>query len=269
MSTPEPPTGASTPTVRARALLLGERIDTAGLERRDAISTAPLAMRVDGGVVVVFRYGVVVVVGLDAADEAKVLAGIMPRVVGTLDEKEEEELIQVAASDEREQGVGVDGVIRVGALAPEKLLVIADALAKSVALAQNERHIAEVFDIVEPWARRLAAGRSPGSRQEMTRLIGRALLVQHRLAGRVAVREKPDILWDRPDLERLYARLENEYELIERGDALARKLDLIGETVTVMTDLIDAQRSLRLEITVVALIVAEIVLTLFELLRSG
>ena len=30
--------------------------------------------------------------------------------------------------------------------------------------------------------------------------------------------EKPDVLWDRPDLERLYARLENEYELKEFGD---------------------------------------------------
>lgn len=252
----------------ARALLLGERIDTAGLERRDAISTTPLAMRVDGGLVVVFRYGVVVMIGLDTLKEDEVLRGVLPRVVGPLDHREEE-VIQVSAGDERDEGVGVDGVIRVGALAPEKLLVVADALAKSVAVAQDERHIAEVFDTVEPWARQLAAGRSPGSRRAMIRLIGQALLVQHRLAGRVAVREKPDILWDRPDLERLYARLETEYELIERGDALARKLDLVGETVTVMTDLIDTQRSLRLEVIVVALILAEIGLTLFQLLRGG
>ena len=32
----------------ARALLLGERIDTAGLERSDLISTTPLAFRVGG-----------------------------------------------------------------------------------------------------------------------------------------------------------------------------------------------------------------------------
>jgi uncharacterized Rmd1/YagE family protein len=99
----------------------------------------------------------------------------------------------------------------------------------------------------------------------MTRLIGQALLVQHRLSQRVAIRDKPDILWDRPDLERLYTRLEKEYELTERGEALARKFDLIGETVTVMTDLIDTERALRLEAVIVALIVAEIGLTLFEM----
>jgi uncharacterized Rmd1/YagE family protein len=151
-------------------------------------------------------------------------------------------------------------------LASEKLLVVADALAKSAALAQDERQVAKVFDTVEPWARQLAeTGRSPGGRRTMIRLIGSALLVQHRVAERVAVREKPDILWDRPDLERLYARLEDEYELIERAETLARKLELIGETVTVLTDLIDTQRSLRLESIIVGLILAEIALTLFQM----
>jgi uncharacterized Rmd1/YagE family protein len=102
----------------------------------------------------------------------------------------------------------------------------------------------------------------------MIRLIGASLLVQHRVAERVAVREKPDILWDRPDLERLYARLEDEYELVERAETLGRKLDLIGETATVMTDLIDTERSLRLEAIIVILILFEIVITLYQMARG-
>lgn len=251
----------------ARALLLGERIDTAGLERRDALSTSPLALRADGGLVVVFRYGVVVTIGLDPLTEDNVLRGVLPRVQGPYAHREEE-AIQIGAGAEQEEGVGVDGVVWLSAATPEKLLVVADALAKSVAVAEDERRIAQVFDTVEPWARRLARGQSPGGRQEMTRLIGQALLVQHRLAERVAVRDKPDILWDRPDLERLYARLETEYELVERGDILSRKLDLVGETVTVMTDLLDAQRSFRLEAMVVILIVAEIFLTIWQITRG-
>lgn len=264
-ATPDPagPQTARAP-LSARALLLGERIDTAGLERRDAVSTTPLALRADGGLVVVFRYGVVVTIGLDPMTEDNVLRGVLPRVQGPYPHREEE-AIQIGAGPEQEEGVGVDGMVRLVAATPEKLLVVADALAKSVALAQDERRIAEVFDTVEPWARQLAGGRSPGGRREMTRLIGQALLVQHRLAERVAVRDKPDILWDRPDLERLYARLETEYELIERGDILSRKLDLVGETVTVMTDLLDAQRSFRLEAMVVILIVAEIILTIWQI----
>ena len=261
-STPIP---GLTPILTARALVLGERINTVGLERRDAISTSPLSFRVGPGLAVVFRYGVVVLIGLDPIAEDEVVRGIVARVQGDLVEREEE-TIQLAARDDEDEGVGSDGVVRIGALAPDKLLVVADALAKSAALAQDERQVGRVFDTVEPWARRLADdGKSPSGRRDMIRLIGSALLVQHRLAERVAVREKPDILWDRPDLERLYARLEDEYELVERAETLARKLDLIGETATVMTDLIDTQRSLRLEVIVVGLILAEIGLTLFQI----
>lgn len=249
----------------AKAVVLGERIDTAGLERRDALSTAPLSYRAGGGLVVVFRYGVVVMIGLAPDLEEEALAAVLPRVQDLLTEREEEN-IALALRDDLDEGVGADGIIRIGALAPDKLLVVADALAKSAALAQDERQVAEVFDTVEPWARKLArTGSGAGGRRDMLRLIGSALLVQHRLAQRVAVREKPDILWERSDLERLYARLEDEYELVERAETLAHKLDLIGETVTVMTDLIDTRRSLRLEISIVCLIVAEIALTLWEM----
>jgi uncharacterized Rmd1/YagE family protein len=248
-----------------RAVVLGERIDTVGLERHDALSTAPLSFRVAQGLVVVFRYGVVVMIGLDPLAEDEVLRGILPRVLGGLAVREEE-TIRLAASEDQDEGVRPDGVVRIGALSPDKLLVVADAVAKSAALASDERQVAKVFDTIEPWARELAErGRSPGGRKAMIRLIGSALLVQHRVAERVAVREKPDILWDRPDLERLYARLEDEYELAERVETLDHKLDLIGDTVTVMTDLIDTQRALRLEAIVVGLILLEVALTLYQM----
>jgi uncharacterized Rmd1/YagE family protein len=91
------------------------------------------------------------------------------------------------------------------------------------------------------------------------------LLVQHHVSGRVAVSEKPDVLWDRPDLERLYARLEDEYELSERVDILNRKLEVISDTATTLADIIDAKRSLRLELIVIFLIAFEIVVTGYEI----
>jgi uncharacterized Rmd1/YagE family protein len=99
----------------------------------------------------------------------------------------------------------------------------------------------------------------------MLRLIGQTLLAQHRVSGRVAVEEKPDVLWDRPDLERLYARLEDEYELKERAGTLKRKLDVLVETAHALTDIIDADRSTRLEATIVILIVAELIAALVQI----
>ena len=59
----------------ARALIVGERIDTVGLERPDTISLLPLAFRVGSqGLVALFRFGVAVMVGLTPLEEEDTLA---------------------------------------------------------------------------------------------------------------------------------------------------------------------------------------------------
>lgn len=257
--------------ITARALLIADRLDTAGLERSDSVSTTPLAFQIrhEGGFVALFRFGVVVLIGLTPFEEDEVLRSLDGRIKGEFTLREEESAI-IELSGEREDQISPGGVISLKTRDPERLLVIADALAKSAALSHDEHEVASVFDVVEPFARRLAeTGRRPFGRRAFLRLIGQALLVQHRVSGRVAVEEKPDVLWDRPDLERLYARLEDEYELRERATALQRKLTVIGETATALTDLIDTERSHRLELIIVLLIVFEIVITFYQMYTGG
>ena len=258
---------ASGDRVTARALLVGDRIDTAGLERSDLISTAPLSFRAGAqGVVTVFRYGVITFVGLTTLEEDEVLRSLSPRIKSEFTRRDEETAI-IEQSDERDDQVPPGGPIFVKTLSAERILVIADALAKSTVLAHDEREVAAVFDRIEPFARELAdKGQTPGGRRAILRHIGNALLVQHRVSGRVAVAEKPDVLWDRPDLERLYARLENEYELKERADALNRKLSVVAETAKALTDVIDTERSLRIELIIVVLILLEVVFAAYQIL---
>lgn len=252
--------------VTARAILLGDRIDLTGLERADAISTTPLAFHVgQKGRVALYRYGVAVMIGLSPLEEEDVLARLKGRVVGAPAEKEDEAV--ALAIGESEDRIGPDGQIALKDFSDERFLIFADALAKSVALASDEREVNLVFDKVEPLANVLAKhGRPMRDRREMLRLIGQALAVQHHVSGRVAVDDKPDVLWDRPDLERLYARLEDEYELKERSETLQRKLDVIVETVRVLTDIIDADRSSFMELAIVVLIVAELAVSLFSII---
>jgi uncharacterized Rmd1/YagE family protein len=252
--------------VTARALLVGDRIDTAGLERGDAFSTTPLSFPAGAkGVVTVFRYGVVTFVGLTALEEDEVLRMLSPRIRGEL-RRREEEAATVELSEERDEQIPPGGPIYVKTLSAERILVISEALAKSAVLAHDEREVASVFDKIEPFARELAGkGRTPGGRRAILRQIGNGLLVQHRISGRVAVAEKPDVLWDRPDLERLYARLEGEYELKERAEALNRKLSVVAETAQALTDVIDTERSLRLELVIVLLILLEVVIAAYQI----
>lgn len=108
-------------------------------------------------------------------------------------------------------------------------------------------------------------GAPPGGRRAILKHIGNALLVQRRLSGIVAVAEKPDVLWERPDLERFYARLEDEYELKARADVLTRKLTVISDSAKAFADIIDTERSLRLKLIIVTLIIVEILIAGFPM----
>ncbi|MGD1038912.1 MAG: RMD1 family protein [Roseiarcus sp.] len=259
----DPPT-----RLTARALIVGERIDTAGLERPDMISSLPLAFRVGPtGMVALFRFGAAVMVGLTPLEEEDTLAKLKARVAGARARGDDETAVfEIAPEGEGEGQVEAGGPIQIKNLSPQRFLVIADTLAKTVALARDEREVNAVFDVIEPFAFQLAhSGRPPFRRRAMLRLIGQVLLAQHRVSGRVAVEEKPDVLWDRPDLERLYARLEDEYELKERAAVLKRKLDVIVETAHALTDIIDADRATRLEATIVVLIVFELIASAYQI----
>jgi uncharacterized Rmd1/YagE family protein len=244
---------------RLRALLLSDRIDTLNLEHDGVVSTLPLTYRFGKeGFVTLFRYGVAVTMGLTSQEENEVLQSLKPRLIRPVVPAEEETVLLEVVPDKDDQ-ILPGGPIMLKTMTPEHLIVIADALSKSVVLARDEREVAAVFDLVEPFARQLAEhGRAAAGRRAILKLIGNTLLVQHRVSGRVAVTDKPDVLWDRFDLERLYARLEDEYELKERADALSRKLSVIAETAEVLADIIDTRRSLRLEIIIVVLIAVEL-----------
>ena len=249
----------------SRAVLIGDRIDTTGFTFARVLSTTPLALQVGEGIGTLFRYGVVVLTALSAIEEHDVLEKAVSHVRGAF-QQHEEETASIELTDDRDEQIPPGGPIYLRSLTVEHVLVISEALAKSVVLARDEREVASVFETIEPFARELAdKGRTPGGRRAMLKHIGNALLVQHRVSGRVAVMEKPDVLWDRPDLERLYSRLESEYELKERAEALNRKLSVIADTAKALTDIIDTERSIRLEVIIVILLVAEIAIAAYQI----
>jgi uncharacterized Rmd1/YagE family protein len=255
-------------TRRIKAMLLSDRIDTAGLEREDVVSTVPLTYRFGAdGLVTLFRYGVAVIMCMSPQEEAEIVRSLQPRLIRPVAVIEEETLLIESAPDKDDQ-ILPGGPMILRNATPDRLIVIADALSKSVVLARDEREVASVFDVVEPFARELAErGRVTATRRTILKHIGNALLVGQRVSGRVAVAEKPDVVWDRQDLERLYARLQDEYELEERAETLSRKLSVIAETAEVLTDIIDTRRSLRLEIAIVILIAIEIAVAGYQVLH--
>ena len=143
----------------AHALHVGDRINTMGFEA-EALSAIPLAIRAGkSGIAVLFRYGVAVLIGLASEEERDFLETLKPRIDGEL-ASHEEEAATLAFAGEAEDQVLSGGPIQLRDMSPERLLVVADVLAKSVVLAHDERQVAKVFEIIEPFAKELADPRT-------------------------------------------------------------------------------------------------------------
>jgi uncharacterized Rmd1/YagE family protein len=252
--------------LRARAVSVGERIDTRSLERGRALHPSPLTVPAgERGAAVLFRYGAVVFFELEPVEEAWFLETLRPFVQGPFENPESEE-VELAVDPEQDGRVSADGVVAIRDTDLTRLQIVAHILAKSVALAQYEVQVKEVFEQVEPLAEALRKGRGGGVRgRALLRQIGNVLLTQSRTVGRVEIAEKPEVTWDRAELERLYARLGEEYELRERDVALGRKLEVISRTAQTFLDLLYNRRSLRVEWYIVILILLEIGLTVYDL----
>jgi uncharacterized Rmd1/YagE family protein len=252
-------------TVKGRALFLGESLDLKALETTDYFATQPLVVSAgEQGYAVLFRYGAVVVFGLSSVEEASFLTNFKPFIGDPFSAPETEEV--VLKHDQSTGGRVENGTIWLQEFSIERLQIVADILAKSVVLAHYEIGTGKVFDQIEPFAETLQRStKNERWGKELLRQLGRTLSIQHKIVGRVEIIDKPELLWDAPELERLYLRLENEYEIRERHLALERKLDLISRTAETVLDLLQHNTALRVEWYVVILIVVEILLSLYDL----
>ena len=253
-------------TFRVRTFLLGERLDVRRFEPEDSLAITPLAIRIhEGGVAVLFRYGVAVLFAAPREAEEALLRRLAPYVIDPLPELESDET-QVKLSPGSDEQTDISGTIHLNQASTERFQVVADVLAKSLVLSHYELRIAGIFDRTEPLATTLrGSGRVRAGGGALLREIGHVLLMQHRMVGRVETAEKPELVWDHPELERLYLRLAEEYELRERSRALERKLDVISRTAETMLGLVQSRSSLRVEWYILALIVAELILSIYPL----
>jgi uncharacterized Rmd1/YagE family protein len=274
------PSGRGQASFRAQAVLAGTGIDLAALGSTDRTGAAPLAVELIGsltggslaahsaagcGVAFLFRYGAVVFFDAAPAGITEYLRQIGPHVRQPFSQVEREtEVLDIRLDHagketiERNTLVLADGSL-------EKLQLVADIMAKSVSLAHHEKGIERQFERIEPFAVNLDHwGRGAKAARELLHNLGGALLAEHRVVAGTRVDDSPELLWDHPELERLWARLRDEFEIRERFAALHGKLSLISRTAETALELLQNRRALRVEWAIVGLIVFEIVLTLVQ-----
>jgi uncharacterized Rmd1/YagE family protein len=265
-----PPPGRS--DFQARAVLVGTGIDLNALGATDRTIGAPLVVDLGtaapaGGsaLAVLFRYGAIVFFDASPATMGEYGRRIAPHVrqpFAQPDQETETLDIRVDAAGKE----AIEGNVLVLAEATlERLLLVADIMAKSVSLAHHERGIERQFERIEPFAVNLDHwGRGGRAARELLQHLGTALLSEHRVVAGARIEDSPELLWDHPELERLWARLRDEFEIRERSAALHGKLALISRTAETALELLQNRRSLRLEWAIVGLIVFEILLAIAQ-----
>lgn len=252
-----------------QVLLLGERLDIKRLEEGVVLATAPLIIRAGReGFAVLFRYGVAVLFGLDPMEEAVFLASLGKLVADPLPVQSRESVL-VEIEPDGEDRIDRSGAVILADAAPQRLQLVAEVLARDQVLEHYEKRIAKVFDSIEPLAVALSKGNLRKLKtKELLAQIGEVLLAEHRMVGRVELLESPEVLWVRPELERLFVRLEREYDLSGRNRALDRKLEVISDTAETLLDLIQTRSSMKVEWYIVGLILFEIMISIYEMFRG-
>lgn len=250
---------------RARALLLGARLDLRNWPEGETLARVPLTTRLaGGGIAVLFRYGVAVLFDAPAQAEHALRERLAPLMGHSYPSVELEEL-EVRVDASRPEGLQ-EGALLVQSAALERLQLVAEALSKSVLLGHYEARLAADFDRIEPLALELERrGRIRGGTRGHLKRIGALLLIESRMVGRAEIGDKPELLWEHPRLEGLNALLEGEFEIRERLAALDRKLELAARTERTLVDLMSTRHALRVEWYIVALIAFEILLTLYAM----
>ncbi|MEI6257195.1 MAG: RMD1 family protein [Planctomycetota bacterium] len=265
---------------RAQAVLAGTGIDLAALGSTDRTGAAPLAIELigsltggllsassaaGGGVAFLFRYGAVVFFDASAAGITDYLRQIGPHIRQPFSQGEREtEVLDIRLDPGGREMIEGNTLVLADATL-EKLQLVADIMAKSVSLAHHEKGIERQFERIAPFAENLDHwGRGGRAAHELLQNLGGALLAEHRVVAGTRVDDSPELLWDHPELERLWARLRDDFEIRERFAALHGKLSLISRTAETALELMQNRRSLRVEWAIVGLIVFEIALTLVQ-----
>lgn len=248
----------------ASVMIVAERIDIKALSHLPMVAQSPLIVRLpSAGVAAIFRYGAVAFFAEEAGDREWLMANLQPVISGHGDPLTEEKATIIVDARAHEGPVGNE--IHINAADRDRLQLLAEVMSKAAMLSFQERRSAGEFDRIEPLAQDLAEdGKFSVRSRDLMRAVGNMLLSEHRLTSRAEVMDKPELLWSNSHLEALHARLEGDYEIIERAKALERKLATLARTAETLLETVRYKSSHRVEWYIVGLILIELFLSLYS-----
>jgi required for meiotic nuclear division protein 1 len=157
------------------------------------------------------------------------------------------------------------GVLTIDRLTPERASIVALTVAQSVAMEYYEGIVESMFTRTEALVSGLEKRGTVAPRvRSLHKFIGNAVATRSEVLSVLHLLDMPDEVWDDPAIDRIYAQLRAEFDLVDRYAALESKLRSVQEALELVLDVARDRRGALLEASIVALIVFEIVLSLLR-----
>ena len=193
------------------------------------------------------------------------LRGIRPRLVGPY-AKIEDEVATIEIAPDHDDQVVTGGPISVKDLTPPRLLVVADVLAKNVALVRDEREVSQGLELIEPFATALPrpAGR-PSTGAACCAWSARRCWSTSASPAASRSRKSPTCCGTAATSNGSTRGSATSTNSRSGPTRCATSSTIIQETTRALTDIIDTERSVRLEASIVLLIVVEVLIAFYDL----
>jgi uncharacterized Rmd1/YagE family protein len=231
----------------------------------------PLVIKIDEAHrVMITSFGAVVFFSYDDEIAQLVSARITETLQDSFVVKEVEDRLIVETGKSEERFSHNEVWLKDDDMAPTRMRIIAMLLAQSVALDYLEREADNALKGFTPYLNDLSErGRIRISARKILKNIGFAMQTRFMVLSNVALFDKPAETWQSESIENLYQGMLDFFDIAERQDVLAAKLDFISENTRMLFEVLSSRKSHYLEWIVIILIGVEIVgFGLYEVLNA-
>lgn len=256
---------ASLDSFEVKAVVFANRLRLRSLHPKNTPSDPIFFNIPPAGVAVAFHFGVVVFFNV-ADDMQKTFLDYLKSYADKVMPVRLSEVMPIAVNPKSAEEIRKN-TISIKAVSRQHMDVIADVMAKSIVLDHFESTVVGSFSQVEPVAMSLRnKGRLTQTSVELLKQIGGSLLTEHEMVGKIELSEKPIVLWHHTELEGLYHKLIDEFEILERQTILDRKIELIARTAQTSLDVLQHRHASRLEWYIIILILVSIIIELYAVI---
>jgi required for meiotic nuclear division protein 1 len=230
----------------------------------------PLVIKIDDAHrVMVTSFGAVVFFSFDEEIAKLVSARITETLQDSFVVKEVEDRLTVETGKSEERFLHNEVWLKDDD-APTRMRIIAMLLAQSVALDYLEH---EADNALKGFTQYLDDLREQGRirmpARNILKNIGFAMQTRFMVLCNVALFDKPAETWESESIEDLYQAMQDFFDIAERQEVLATKLDFISENTRMLFDVLSSRKSHYLEWIVIVLIAVEIVgFGIYEIVRA-